>query len=82
VLSGSHLELVEDIFKELRQVGLAEIPVIVGGIIPVEDERVLRSQGVAAVYTPKHSDLNTIMLDLVAIIRQANDLPPCEQQAA
>jgi (2R)-ethylmalonyl-CoA mutase len=82
VLSGSHLELVEDIFKELRQVGLTEIPVIVGGIIPVEDERVLRSQGVAAVYTPKNSDLNTIMLDLVDIIRQANGLPPFERQAA
>jgi (2R)-ethylmalonyl-CoA mutase len=82
VLSGSHLELAEEIFKELNKVGLADIPVIVGGIIPVEDERMLRSQGVAAVYTPKHSDLNTIMLELVDIIRQANDLQPFAQQAA
>ena len=34
VLSGSHLELADEIFKELGKAGLADIPVIVGGIIP------------------------------------------------
>jgi (2R)-ethylmalonyl-CoA mutase len=82
VLSGSHLELADEIFKELGKAGLADIPVIVGGIIPVEDERVLLSQGVAAVYTPKNIDMNTIMLDLVDIIRQSNGLQPFEQKAA
>ncbi len=82
VLSGSHLELAEDIFKELTEVGLADIPVIVGGIIPIEDARTLRTQGVAAVYTPKDSDMNGIMADIVDIIRQANGLKPFEQKAA
>jgi len=82
VLSGSHLELADEIFKELDKVGLADIPVIVGGIIPVEDERTLLSKGVAAVYTPKNIDMNIIMLDLVDIIRQSNGLKPFEQKAA
>ncbi len=82
VLSGSHMELADEIFKELKQVGLADIPVIVGGIIPVEDERVLLTKGVAAVYTPKNSDLNGIMLEIVDIIRQANGLQPFEKKAA
>jgi len=74
VLSGSHLELVEDAIGRLRQLGLAEIPVIVGGIVPPEDETRLKALGIAAVYTPKDSDLNLIMADLVNIIRESNGL--------
>jgi (2R)-ethylmalonyl-CoA mutase len=82
VLSGSHMELAEEIFKELGNAGLTDIPVIVGGIIPVEDERALRSKGVAAVYTPKNIDLNGIMAEMVDIIRLAHGLKPFEQKAA
>jgi len=83
ILSGSHLELAEDIFDHLKQLNLAHIPVIMGGIIPPEDERNLRSRGVAAVYTPKSiTDMNNIMMEIVDIVRQANGLPPFEQKAA
>ena len=41
---------------------------MVGGIIPPEDERLLKSAGVAAVYTPKHFELNRIMADIVRIV--------------
>jgi (2R)-ethylmalonyl-CoA mutase len=81
VLSGSHLELVEDILSELDRAGIADTPVVVGGIIPVEDARVLRSKGVAAVYTPKDIDMNRIMMDMVDIIRQSNGLDPFKQAA-
>jgi len=74
VLSGSHLELVEDAMSRLGTVGLSEIPVIVGGIVPPEDEANLKSGGIAAVYTPKDSDMNLIMADLVNIIRESNGL--------
>ncbi|MCP5416572.1 MAG: protein meaA [Chromatiaceae bacterium] len=74
VLSGSHLELVKDVRNRLEKVGLAEVPVIVGGIVPPEDETNLKAQGIAAVYTPKNSDMNLIMADLVDIIREANGL--------
>jgi (2R)-ethylmalonyl-CoA mutase len=52
----------------MRDAGLDDVPVVVGGIIPPEDERLLRAAGVAAVYTPKHFELNRIMADIVRIV--------------
>ena len=40
---------------------------IVGGIIPDDDATRLKSMGVAQVYTPKDFELNTIMMDIVAL---------------
>ena len=37
ILSGSHAELVPDVLDRLREAGAADIPVIVGGIIPNAD---------------------------------------------
>jgi ethylmalonyl-CoA mutase len=68
ILSGSHLPLVKDIVARMREAGLDDIPVVVGGIIPPEDERLLKAAGVAAVYTPKHFELNRIMADIVRIV--------------
>jgi (2R)-ethylmalonyl-CoA mutase len=42
--------------------------VIVGGIIPPEDEKTLKAFGVAAVYTPKDFQLNDIMADIVRLV--------------
>ena len=53
ILSGSHLPLVEDTMNRMREAGLADVPVVVGGIIPEEDARRLLAMGVARVYTPK-----------------------------
>jgi len=68
ILSGSHVPLVKDIVARMREAGLDDVPVVVGGIIPPEDERLLKSAGVAAVYTPKHFELNRIMADIVRIV--------------
>jgi (2R)-ethylmalonyl-CoA mutase len=68
ILSGSHLPLVKDIVARMREAGLDDVPVVVGGIIPPEDEQVLKSAGVAAVYTPRHFELNRIMADIVRIV--------------
>jgi (2R)-ethylmalonyl-CoA mutase len=68
ILSGSHVPLVRDVMARMREEGLDDVPVIVGGIIPPEDESVLRKEGVAAVYTPKNFELNTIMADIVRIV--------------
>ncbi|MDR9392922.1 MAG: protein meaA [Roseovarius sp.] len=67
ILSGSHLPLVEDLMQRMKAAGLADIPVIVGGIIPEDDARRLRDMGVARVYTPKDFELNTIMTDIVTL---------------
>ena len=53
ILSGSHIPLVEDLMQKMREAGLGDIPVIVGGIIPDEDAKRLLAMGVARVYTPK-----------------------------
>ena len=74
ILSGSHMELVPDVLDGLREAGLEEIPVIVGGIIPDSDGRRLRELGVAAVYTPKDYGLTEIMGGIVDVIREANGL--------
>jgi len=68
VLSGSHMPLVAELMERMRAAGLADVPVIVGGIIPEEDARRMREMGVARVYTPKDFELNTIMMDIVTLV--------------
>jgi len=67
ILSGSHIPLVEDLMSQMREAGLGDIPVIVGGIIPDEDAKRLLAMGVTRVYTPKDFELNTIMADIVTL---------------
>lgn len=68
ILSGSHMPLVREIMQRLRDEGASDIPVVVGGIIPPEDERALKGMGVAGVYTPKNFKLNDIMADIVRLV--------------
>jgi (2R)-ethylmalonyl-CoA mutase len=76
ILSGSHMELVASVLQELRSRDLAQLPVIVGGIIPPEDAASLVALGVRAVYTPKDFDLNAIMGGIVDVVRERNGLEP------
>jgi (2R)-ethylmalonyl-CoA mutase len=71
ILSGGHVPLVADIVKRMREAGLDDVPVVVGGIIPVEDAKALEEAGVAAVYTPKDFELNRIMAEIVRIVEAA-----------
>jgi (2R)-ethylmalonyl-CoA mutase len=72
ILSGSHRELVPEVLDGLREAGMGDVPVVVGGIIPDADARWLREQGVAAVFTPKDYAMNAIMREIVAVIRRAH----------
>ncbi len=81
VLSGSHVELVGDVMKELRTRKLQDTPVVVGGIIPANDVASLQALGVAAVYTPKDADMNRIMGEIVDVVRKAHGLGPLGQLA-
>jgi (2R)-ethylmalonyl-CoA mutase len=69
ILSGSHRELIPDVIAALDG---ADIPVVVGGIIPDADVPELKAAGVAAVYTPKDFELDRIMHDIVALVAQRN----------
>jgi (2R)-ethylmalonyl-CoA mutase len=71
ILSGSHLALVPRVVEGLRAAGV-EAKVVVGGIVPDADAELLRSQGVAAVYTPKDYSLAAIMSDLLAMVETAS----------
>ena len=74
ILSGSHMELVPAVLDGMREQSLADVPVIVGGIIPSGDAALLREMGVAAVFTPKDFGLTEIMAGIVEAIRDANGL--------
>ena len=51
ILSGSHMDLVEETIASLKALGAADIPVFLGGTIPLEDEPALRALGVARIFT-------------------------------
>ena len=72
ILSGSHVSLVRDVVERMKAAGMDDVPIVVGGIVPPEDERTLKKAGVAAVYTPKDYEINRIMADLVRIVESAN----------
>jgi methylmalonyl-CoA mutase, C-terminal domain len=50
VLSGAHVAYTRDIRAHLDKAGASDIPIIIGGIIPSEDEDMLRSAGAAAIF--------------------------------
>ncbi|MEU8541510.1 protein meaA [Streptomyces sp. NPDC048717] len=79
ILSGSHSRLVPDVLDRLRDAGAADIPVVVGGIIPNADAAELRAAGVAAVFTPKDFGITGIIGRIVDEIRKANQLSPLER---
>jgi ethylmalonyl-CoA mutase len=66
ILSGSHMELVPEILRLLGEQGV-DAPVVVGGIIPAEDQAKLESLGVAAVYTPKDFQITRMMEEIAAL---------------
>jgi (2R)-ethylmalonyl-CoA mutase len=69
ILSGSHMELIPDVIHELEEAGV-DVPVVVGGIIPVADEKKLLEAGVARVYTPKDFQVTNIMGDIVDLVAE------------
>ncbi|MHA3978273.1 protein meaA [Halovulum sp. GXIMD14794] len=82
VLSGSHLPLVAEILDRLIEAGRADLPVIVGGIIPTDDAAALRDRGVRGVYTPKDFDLNRIIMDIAGFAAGAENSIPTPQALA
>ncbi|GBD45121.1 Methylmalonyl-CoA mutase large subunit [bacterium HR40] len=71
ILSGSHLPLVEEVLARMRRLGIGEVPVVVGGIVPPADAERLRAAGVVRVYTPKDFRIHEILADLVEIVLAA-----------
>ena len=55
ILSGAHNAIVPRVLELLREKGMEDVKVIVGGIVPDEDAALLRQKGVAAVFQPGSS---------------------------
>jgi (2R)-ethylmalonyl-CoA mutase len=74
ILSGSHMVLVPEVLRCLKEEGIdvAKVPLVVGGIIPDVDAQLLRDQGVAAVLTPKDRDITAGIGRIAAAIEPAS----------
>jgi (2R)-ethylmalonyl-CoA mutase len=68
ILSGSHVALVRDVAQRMREAGLGDVPIVVGGIIPADDVNILKQCGASAIYTPKDFQLNDIMAGIVKLV--------------
>ena len=58
--AGGHRTLVPMVLDQLRDAGADDIVVICGGVVPPDDEKRLKSKGVAAVYGPGTRIIDTI----------------------
>jgi methylmalonyl-CoA mutase cobalamin-binding domain/chain len=65
LLSGAHMTLVPRVLELLRQAGLKDVGVMVGGIIPEDDAAKLRQMGVGKVFGP-----GTPIDEIVGFLRQ------------
>jgi methylmalonyl-CoA mutase, C-terminal domain len=68
ILSGAHMTLVPRVVDLLREQGVGDVLVTVGGTIPADDVSVLKAHGVAEVFTP-----GTTTDEIVAFLREAAD---------
>ena len=74
ILSGSHRELIPSVMDALREAGVGDVPVVLGGIIPEADAEALRGAGIAAVYTPKDWNLNGMMRDIIGLVAERHGI--------
>ena len=52
ILSGAHLGIVPKVLALMKERGLGDVPVVLGGIIPDDDAAELKRQGVAGIFQP------------------------------
>jgi (2R)-ethylmalonyl-CoA mutase len=66
-LAGAHMTIAREVATLLEQHGAGEMRIVIGGIIPEADRQPLIDLGVSAVFTPKDSNLGTIVGQIAAI---------------
>lgn len=70
ILSGSHMELVPRLQQLMKEQGVGDVPLVVGGIITPDDARALEAMGIARVYTPQDYDPTRVVSELVDIVAE------------
>ena len=74
VLSGSHVELAEQLFEQLERYGASgRIDVVFGGIIPPDDFEKLTKLGVKRIFTPSDYELIDIMESIIEVIEARSE---------
>jgi methylmalonyl-CoA mutase C-terminal domain/subunit len=68
---GAHLTIVKKLHQELMAVGAAEIPIIIGGILPEEDYDALYALGVKQIFTPGDT-IQNIVRCINSLVEQDN----------
>lgn len=71
LLSGAHMTLMPRVLDLLKQAGLEDVGVMVGGIIPEADVPKLRAMGVARIFGP-----GTSLDDIVAFLKAPREPKP------
>jgi (2R)-ethylmalonyl-CoA mutase len=72
ICSGSHLKLVPEVLRGLKERGLEKLPVLLGGIIPENDIQEMPPESIRRVFAPRDYNLNRIMSEIVDIVAAAN----------
>ena len=77
-LAAGHKTLVPELIERLKEMGRADIKVVVGGVIPSKDYEMLREAGVQAIFGP-----GTNLVDAAGEVLQllGHNLPPAEEAA-
>jgi methylmalonyl-CoA mutase len=77
-LAAGHKTLVPELIARLRELGRADIKVVVGGVIPSQDYEMLREAGVQAIFGP-----GTNLVDAAAEMLKllGHNMPPLEEAA-
>ena len=76
ILSGAHNSICPRLMELLREKGLPDVLVMLGGIIPDADLPALKAMGVAAVFRP-----GTPMQEIIDFIKQPSVAPPAGAKA-
>ncbi len=64
--SGGHMPVFEDLIAGMKEHGMRDVLLVAGGVIPKEDEVLLKEWGVRAVFGPGAS-----AAEAIALIREA-----------
>jgi methylmalonyl-CoA mutase len=77
-LAAGHKTLVPELIGHLRDMGRADIKVVVGGVIPPQDYEMLREAGVQAIFGP-----GTNLVDAAGEVLKllGHNMPPLEEAA-
>ena len=70
ILSGSHMTLVPAVRAAMNVADLTDLPLVVGGIVPDDDQRTLLGQGIGAIFGPGAS-LDQITKDIRSLVAAA-----------